>query len=80
MKPKGFLLYADQYKPLCSLTDEQLGRLFRLLFRYINADKPEAIEDEVADDFCSLPLHERQHRIQYPSVRRNLCSPTKCSQ
>lgn len=34
MKRESFLIYTSFYKPVSKLSDEQLGRLFRALFRY----------------------------------------------
>ena len=36
MKPKAFVLYPNQWEPLSCLSDEQLGRLFRHLFTWLN--------------------------------------------
>ena len=36
MKPKAFVLYPNQWEPLSCLTDEQLGRLFRHIFCWLN--------------------------------------------
>ena len=35
-KPKAFVLYPNQWEPLSCLTDEQLGRLFRHIFCWLN--------------------------------------------
>ena len=34
MKKDGFILYKSFYAPVSSLSDAQLGRLFRAIFRY----------------------------------------------
>ena len=36
MKPKAFVLYPNQWEPLSCLSDEQLGRLFRHIFTWLN--------------------------------------------
>ena len=36
MKPKAFVLYPNQWEPLSCLNDEQLGRLFRHIFTWLN--------------------------------------------
>ena len=35
-KPKAFVLYPNQWEPLSCLSDEQLGRLFRHIFTWLN--------------------------------------------
>ena len=46
MKPKAFVLYPNQWEPLSCLSDEQLGRLFRHIFCWLNDESLDLQKEE----------------------------------
>ena len=46
MKPKSFILYPNQWEPLSCLSDEQLGRLFRHIFCWLNDESLDLQKEE----------------------------------
>ena len=46
MKPKSFILYPSQWEPLSCLSDEQLGRLFRHIFCWLNDESLDLQKEE----------------------------------
>jgi len=46
MKPKAFVLYPNQWEPLSCLSDEQLGRLFRHIFCWLNDESLDIQKEE----------------------------------
>ena len=46
MKPKSFILYPSQWEPLSCLSDEQLGRLFRHIFCWLNDESLDIKKEE----------------------------------
>ena len=57
MKPKAFVLYPNQWGPLSCLSNEQLGRLMRHIFLWMNdqTDDDEKAEANVEPDIL-LPF------------------------
>ena len=57
MNRESFVLYTRFYQPICRLSNEQLGRLFRLLFLF-NLDKEYEVDDDImmAFEFFSCGL------------------------
>jgi hypothetical protein len=47
---KGFLLYCDIIHTIEKLTDEQAGKLFKHVLRYVNDEEPVA-EDMLINSF-----------------------------
>ena len=45
-KPKAFVLYPNQWGPLSCLTDEQLGRLLRHIFCWLNDESLDIKKEE----------------------------------
>ena len=45
-KPKAFVLYPNQWEPLSCLSDEQLGRLFRHIFCWLNDESLDIKKEE----------------------------------
>ena len=52
MAKESFILYTSFYKPISKLSDKQLGRLFRAVFRYNLGEVFDVEEDiEMAFEF-----------------------------
>lgn len=47
MKRESFIIYSRFYKPIEKLSNEQMGRLFRALFRYCSTDEPFKVDDDI---------------------------------
>ena len=62
MKPKAFVLYPNQWGPLSCLADEQLGRLFRHIFLWLNNEMSES--DAEANVESDILLAFRFMRMQ----------------
>ena len=62
MKPKAFVLYPQQWGPLSCLADEQLGRLFRHIFLWLNNEMSES--DAEANVESDILLAFRFMRMQ----------------
>ena len=64
----SFILYTSFYKPIARMSDEQLGRLFRAIFRH-NLDEEVNIDDDIAmawgffENQFDIDEKKRQERI-----------------
>ena len=72
MTADSFLLYTDCYKAICVLTDEQLGRLFRYLFRTVQGEQVQVDADIiVAYQFIISQIERDREKYEYKcEVRR----------
>ena len=59
IKKEAFILYKSFYEPISQLTDEQLGRLFRAIFRW----QISGFEDVEPDIRIAFSFFVNQFRI-----------------
>lgn len=64
MEKEAFLIYTSFYKPISILSDKQLGRLFRAIFKY-NLSEAVDVEDDIRMVFeffkNQFDIDERNH-------------------
>lgn len=73
-KKKSFILYKDFYSPVKSLSNEQLGRLFRAIFEYQLSGKEEVDEDiKMPFNFIlnSFKIDEEKYKERCERNKRN---------
>ena len=64
-KLESFVIYNSFYKPISRLTDEQLGRIFRALFRYNIGEEQQIDADiEMAFEFFKNQIERDRKRYQ----------------
>lgn len=74
MKAKGFMLYDEQFLPLLSLTDAQLGKLLRAMFAHHNGEDV-AIDDPVlnmAFGFLKVAIDKDSERYEQICEKRKI--------
>lgn len=64
MKKESFLIYKDFYKPIEELTDQELGSLFRAIFRY-QIDEVEEVDPLIRIPFRFFVNQFRIDQIKY---------------
>lgn len=71
MRKEGFLIYRSFYKPISRLSDKQLGRLFRAIFKYQLGEVVEVEEDiEMAFEFFKNQFEIDELKYQV-TIERN---------
>ncbi len=65
---KSFLMYADGYETLKHLSDEQLGRLLRMLFEYFNNNVNCDVSDPLFFVFTPLRVQMDRDREKYEGI------------
>lgn len=71
MGKESFIIYASFYKPISKLSDKQLGRLFRAIFRY-HIDGDVAVEEDIEMAFAFFVNQFEIDESKYQSkVERN---------
>lgn len=71
MRKESFILYASFYKPISKLSDKQLGRLFRAIFRY-HIDGAVTVEEDIEMAFAFFVNQFEIDESKYQSkVERN---------
>jgi hypothetical protein len=76
---KSFLLYADEYHTVKKLSDEQAGRLFKHILKYVNDENP--ITDDVIVDLVFEHIKQQLKRDlrKYESIKEKRSQAGKIS-
>ena len=81
-KPKAFVLYPNQWGPLSCLTDEQLGRLLRHIFCWLNDESLDIKKEEqlvepdilLAFRFMQMQINIDIEKYQQTSEKRRIAA------
>ena len=81
-RPKAFVLYPNQWSPLSCLTDEQLGRLLRHIFCWLNDESLDIKKEEqlvepdilLAFRFMQMQINIDIEKYQQTSEKRRIAA------